>query len=197
MRHRFFTLAGSAILLAALSVRAQEPSSALNGHWSLNRQLSQDMAAKIKEAAGSQYMTGSGPGWAPPETWLPIGVKFNEHERLEVRKFLLATIPVFDNLQFELTPTEIKTIHGDAGVRIFNLSRATAGTSALSGEKVMRQARWEGQKLILESKGKESRMVETITVSTEEKRISYALHFEAKILEKNLDLNLVYDRAPG
>jgi hypothetical protein len=32
-------------------------------------------------------------------------------------------------------------------------------------------------------------------VATEQKRISYGLHFEAKILEKPLDLNLVYDRA--
>src|SRR5690348_12241134 len=143
MYRRLFTIA--AFSVAALSVRAQEPSSALNGHWSLNHQLSQDMEAKIKEAAGSQYMTGSGPGWAPPGTWLAIGVKFNEHERLEVRKFLLATMPVFDKLQFDLTPTEIKTTHGEAGVRIFNLSRPTAGTSALSGEKVTRQARWEGQ----------------------------------------------------
>jgi hypothetical protein len=31
-------------------------------------------------------------------------------------------------------------------------------------------------------------------MSTEEKRITYALHFEAKLLEKPLDLNLVYDR---
>jgi len=195
MPRPLFTLA-SLVLVSALSVSAQEPSTALNGHWSLNRELSQDMEAKIKEAAGSQYMTGSGPGWAPPETWLPIGVKFNEHERLEVRKFLLATIPVFNDLQFDLTPAEIKTTHGETGVRIFNLSRATAGTSTLTGEKVMRQARWEGQKLILDSKGKDSHMVETITVATEQKRISYALHFEAKVLEKPLDLNLVYDR-PG
>jgi hypothetical protein len=196
MSRRLATLAGSAVLLAALFARAQEPASALNGHWTLNRELSQDMEAKIKDAAGSQYMTGSGPGWAPPETWLPIGVKFDEHERLEVRRFLLATIPVFSDLHFDLTPAEIKTTHGEAGVRIFNLSRATAGTSTLTGEKVTRQARWEGQKLILDSKGKDSRMVESITVSTEEKRITYALHFEAKILEKTLDLNLVYDRAP-
>ena len=196
MHRPLVTFLGSVILLAAFSARAQEPSAALSGHWSLNHALSQDVEPRIKEAAGSQYMTGSGPGWRPPETWLPIGVKFNEGERLEVRKFLLATVPVFNDLQVEIKAAEIKTTHGESGTRIFNLSRTSAGTSALTGEKVTRQARWEGQKLILESKGKESNLTETITVATEEKRITYALRFEAKILEKPLEFSLVYDRKP-
>ena len=92
MPSRFFAFVGSVLLFLAASVQAQD-ASALKGRWSLNRELSQDIEAKIKDAAGSQYMTGSGPNWAPPETWLPIGVKFNEAERLEVRKFLLAAVP--------------------------------------------------------------------------------------------------------
>jgi hypothetical protein len=156
--------------------------------------LSQDIEGRIKDAAGSQYMSGSGPNWAPPETWLPIGVKFNENERLEVRKFLLAAVPSLNDLEFDVSPVEIKTTHGEAAVRIFNLTRASAGNSGLTGAKVMRQARWQDKQLVLESKGKDSRLTETITMSTEEKRITYALHFEAKLLEKPLDLNLVYDR---
>jgi len=180
-------------LFLAASVQAQD-ASALKGRWSLNRELSQDIEAKIKDAAGSQYMTGSGPGWAPPETWLPIGIKFNENERLEVRKFLLAAVPSLKDLEFEVSPVEVKTTHGEAAVRIFNLTRQSAGSSGLSGERVMRQAHWQGKQLVLESKGKDSHLVETITPATEEKRITYALHFEAKLLEKPLDLNLVYDR---
>lgn len=190
---RSFSLIGSVLFLSAAFVEAEDPP-VLKGRWSLNRELSQDIEGRIKDAAGSQYMTGSGPNWAPPETWLPLGVKFNEAERLEVRKFLLAAVPSLNQLEFEVSPVEIKTTHGEAAVRIFNLTRPSAGSSGLSGEKVMRQAHWQGRQLVLESKGKESRLVETITVSTEEKRITYALHFEAKLLEKPLDLNLVYDR---
>ena len=193
MSSRFFPLVGAALLFVAVAAQAQDPT-VLKGRWSLNRELSQDIEAKIKDAAGSQYMTGSGPGWAPPETWLPLGVKFNENERLEVRKFLLAAVPSLGDLEFEVSPLEIKTTHGEAAVRIFNLTRASAGSSGLSGEKVMRQARWQGKQLVLESKGKDSHLTETITLATEEKRITYALHFEAKLLEKPLDLNLVYDR---
>lgn len=193
MSSRFLAIAGSALWLATASAQAQDPSG-LKGRWTLNRELSQDIEAKIKDAAGSQYMSGSGPGWAPPETWLPIGVKFNENERLEVRRFLLAAVPSLNALEFEVSQVEIKTTHGEAAVRIFNLTRQSAGNSGLSGEKVMRQAHWQGKQLVLESKGKDSHLVETITMSTEEKRITYALHFEAKLLEKPLDLNLVYDR---
>ena len=194
MSGRFFAFVGSALLFAVSSAPAQEASS-LKGRWTLNRELSQDIEGRIKDAAGSQYMSGSGPNWAPPETWLPIGVKFNEAERLEVRKFLLAAVPSLSDLEFEVSPAEIKTTHGEAAVRIFNLTRQSAGSSGLSGEKVMRQARWQGKQLVLESRGKDSHLIETITMSTEEKRITYALHFEAKLLEKPLDLNLVYNRA--
>ncbi len=192
MSSRLLALTGSALLFAAASAQAQD--SGLKGRWTLNQELSQDIEARIKDAAGSQYMTGSGPGWAPPETWLPLGVKFNEAERLEVRKFLLAAVPSLRDLEFEVSKVEIKTTHGEAAVRIFNLTRPSAGSSGLSGEKVMRHARWQGRQLVLESKGKDSHLIETITPSTEEKRITYALHFEAKLLEKPLDLNLVYDR---
>ncbi len=194
MSNRRLTFIGSILLFAAAAAAQAQDASILKGRWTLNRELSQDIEGRIKEAAGSQYMTGSGPGWAPPETWLPIGVKFNEAERLEVRKFLLAAVPSLTELEFEVSPAEIKTTHGEAGVRIFNLTRPSAGSSGLSGEKVMRQARWQGKQLVPESKGKDSHLIETITPSTEEKRIVYALHFEAKLLEKPLDLNLVYDR---
>ena len=111
-----------------------------------------------------------------------------------MRKFLLAAVPALSDLEFEVSPVEIKTTHGETGVRIFNLTRKSAGNSGLTGEKVTRGARWQGSQLVLESKGKDSLLTETITVSTEEHRMTYALRFEAKILEKPLEISMVYDR---
>jgi hypothetical protein len=194
MTHRPLALLASALLFLAAAAGAEEAPQ-LKGRWTLNRALSQDIEARMKESAGSQYMTGSGPGWKPPETWLPIGVKFDEAERLEVRKFLLAVIPSLQHLEIEMSAAEIKTIHGEGGARIFSLVRKSAGTSALTGERVTRSATLEGRKLTLESKGKDSVLIETLTATSESKQLVYSLHFEAKILEKPLDLNLVYEPA--
>jgi hypothetical protein len=189
---------GSVLLFASLGASAAtsaEGPPAAKGVWILNRKLSGDIEGRIKDAAGSQFMTGSGPGWAPPETWLPLGVKFDDAERLEVRKFLLAVVPVLQRLEIEVSPTEVKTIHGEDGARIFSRTRKNAGSSAMTGQTVMRHATLQGAQLLLESKGKDSLLTETITVGAEGQQMTCVLHFEAKLLEKPLDLNLVYDRA--
>lgn len=183
------------LLLAATASRAEDPT-ALAGRWALNRELSGDIEAKIKEAAGSQYMAGA--SWQAADTWIPWGgTKLSEGERVEVRKLLLDGIPGLQRLQIEVSPSEIKTIHGEDGVRIFNLTRTTAGTSAVTGEKVTRQAHWQGQQLVLDSKGKESHLTEVITPVPTRRQITYALRFEAKVLDKPLELSLAYDRASG
>jgi hypothetical protein len=82
-------------------------------------------------------------------------------------------------------------------VRIFNLTRTSAGTSAVSGEKVTRHARWQGQQLVLETKGKDSLLTEMITAVPTRKQITYAVKFEAKLLEKPLELSMAYDRVSG
>jgi hypothetical protein len=182
-----------AVLLLVPSVASAEEAPSLSGVWKLNHELSGDIEGKIKAAAGSKYMSG-GPSWAT-ETWFPWGTDFSEHQRLQVRDVLLATVPALEALEIEQTAQEVKTIHGEDGVRIFNLTRASAGTSALGAEKVTRQARWQGGQLVLESKGKDSKFTEVITPVPARSQLTYAVRLEQKLLEAPLELTLVYDRA--
>src|SRR6185503_21214175 len=77
-------LVGSAVLCAMAAVAAADDAR-FSGAWKINHELSQDLAAKIAAAAGSQSMSG-GPGWARgTETWLPWGGGFSEPERVGVR----------------------------------------------------------------------------------------------------------------
>jgi hypothetical protein len=178
-------------LLASASVASAQDVSGFAGTWKLNAQLSQDIAAKIKEVAGSAQMSG-GPGWAT-ETWFPWETSFKEGERIGVREFLLATVPAFQNLEIQNSGDEVKTIHGQGGSRIFYLTRASAGTSAMSGETVKRQARLQGGQLLLESKGKEGKLNESLTLEGGS-RLAYVVHLEQKRLNDPLDVRLVYDR---
>jgi hypothetical protein len=186
-------LAGLVLLSTAGAAFAQD-APGFAGTWSINRELSQDLTAQIKAVAGSDQMAGGPSTWAT-ETWLPWKAGFGEGERLSVREFLLAAVPAFDSIEIQPGAGEIKTIHGEAGSRIFYLTRTSAGTSALSGEKVTRQARLEGPRLVLESKGKEGRFDETFTLEPGGKRLVYLIRLEQKRLKKELEARLVYDRA--
>lgn len=184
-------LAVLAVFAAAPGVVADD-APALSGAWKLNRALSQDLAAKIKDAAGPEGMSG-GPSWAT-ETWLPWGTKFSEGERVSVRDFLLATVPAFDAVEIEQDAGEVRTVHGEDASRIFYLTRLSSGTSSMGGETVKRGARIDGGQLLLESKGKDSLLRETFHL--EDGRLVYMLHLEQKRLKGPLDARLVYDRAP-
>ncbi len=186
MRARWAVLV---LLTAAGTAAAQEAS--FGGTWRLNRQLSQDLAEHIKAVAGSAQMAGGPRTWAT-ETWLPWKAGFGENERLSVRDFLLAAVPAFETIEIEQDAEEVRTIHGEAGSRRFYLKRTSAGTSAISGETVKRQARVEHGQLLLESKGKEGDFREAF--SLEGGRLVYVLHLDQKKLEKPLDARLVYDR---
>lgn len=186
MRARWAVLV---VLTAAGTAAAQEAS--FGGTWRLNRQLSQDLAEHIKAVAGSAQMAGGPRTWAT-ETWLPWKAGFGENERLSVRDFLLAAVPAFETIEIEQDAEEVRTIHGEAGLRRFYLKRTSAGTSAISGETVKRQARVEHGQLLLESKGKEGDFREAF--SLEGGRLVYTLHLDQKKLEKPLDARLVYDR---
>jgi hypothetical protein len=179
-------------LLLAFGRPAVAETPDLSGVWNLNKALSQDIAEKIKLAAGSASMSG-GVSWAT-ETWIPWTGGFSEGQRVEMREFLLATVPALQSVEIEQTADEIKTIHGETGVRTFNLKRASSGSSAMSGETVSRQARWQGTQLVLESKGKESRLVELLTLVPTRNQLTYALRLEHKLLKAPLEVSLVYDR---
>jgi hypothetical protein len=187
------TRAAAALLLLACAGRSAAESPDLSGVWTLNRGLSQDIKEKIKLAAGSASMSGS-VSWAT-ETWIPWTGGMSEGQRVEMREFLLATVPAFDQVEIEQTADEVKTIHGESGVRLFNLKRSTSGSSALGGQTVTRHARWEGTQLVLESKGKEGRFLELLTLVPSRNQLTYALRLEHKLLKAPLEVSLAYDRA--
>jgi hypothetical protein len=179
------------LLLACAGATAAQDAPTLAGTWRLNRQLSQDLSDHVKAVAGSAQMSGGPQTWAT-ETWLPWKANFSEGERLTVRDFLLAAVPAFETVEIAQGADEVRTVHGEAGLRIFNLKRTSAGTSAMSGETVKRQAKLQGGQLLLESKGKDGEFRESFTL--EGGRLVYVLHLEQKRLEKPLDARLVYDR---
>jgi hypothetical protein len=172
---------------------AQSPD--LSGTWVLNEALSQKLAEKVKAAAGSESMSGSAGFAAGVDTWIPWSGGFSEPQRMELRDFLLASAPALQNLEIVQSGDEVKTIHGEDGVRLFNLKRATSGTSAGSAETVTRTARWQETQLVLESKGKESRFLEVLTPVPTRKQLTYALRLEHKLLKEPLEVSLVYDRS--
>jgi hypothetical protein len=185
-------LAAVSLLLVSSAPAAAEPPD-FSGVWKLNPSLSQDIAEKIKAAAGSQSMSG-GVSWAT-ETWIPWSGGFHEGERVEMREFLLATVPALQTVEIEQSAQEVKTVHGEGGLRLFYLTRTSAGTSALGGATVTRQARWQGTQLVLESKGKEGRLLEVLTLVPARNQLTYALRLEHKLLKAPLEVSLVYDRA--
>jgi hypothetical protein len=184
-------LAGLVVLATAGAVAAQD-APGLSGTWTINRELSQDLAAKVKAVAGPDQMSGGPRTWAT-ETWLPWGNDFSEPERLSVREFMLGAVPAFDSLEILQGADEVKTVHGEAGSRIFNLTRASSGSSP-GGETVTRLARLDGQQLVLESKGKESRLHEVFMLEPPN-RLVYIIRLEQKRLKGPLEARLVYDRA--
>jgi hypothetical protein len=186
-------MAATVMLCAATEAAAQDPPPSFSGTWTLNRQLSQDLAAKVKDAAGPGHMAG-GPKWAE-ETWLPWGADFSEPERMEVRDMLIQAVPAFDTVEIEQGADEIKTVHGSGASRIFHVKRASSGTSALGDETVKRQARLEDGRLVLESQGKSSRFVEAFTLEGSPARLVYMLTLEQPRLKAPLQARLVYDRA--
>jgi hypothetical protein len=180
------------------SARAQDAGD-ITGVWQKNKELSQDVAAKIKEAAGPGHVVG-GPGWtAGTETWLPWGgaTRFDEGQRVELRDLLLASVPGLESIEIVQEGQEVKTIHGEDGVRLFNLARASAGTGGLSGAILTRTASWKDGQLVLESKGKEGRFTEIFTPVPARRQLTYALRLERKLLKAPLEATLVYDRAPA
>jgi hypothetical protein len=184
-------LVAVALLLGSGTVAAAEQPD-LSGVWKLNPSLSQDAAEKIKAAAGPESMSGN-LSWAT-DTWIPWAGGFSEGQRVGLRELLLAAVAALQTVEIEQGAEEVKTLHGEAGARIFNLKRASAGTSALGEETVTRQARWQGSQLVLETKGKEGRFWELLTLVPARNQLTYALRLEHKLLEAPLELSLVYDR---
>ena len=170
---------------------AAEPTD-FSGAWRINRGLSDDAAAKVKDAAGSAYVQGA-PSWAS-ETVLPWGRKFDENERLTLREVLLGAVEGLAAMEVEQTPAEIKMIYGGDALRLFYLKRTGSGSTVLTGETVTRKARWKGEQLVLESEGGKTKVVEVLTLVPSRNQLIHLLHLEMDLLKSPIDLRLVYDR---
>jgi hypothetical protein len=190
-------LAAAPALLALLALRAGTPGAAqtapdFSGEWTLNRVLSDDAAAKVKEVAGPDVMTGA--KTVGGQTFFPRASYGREVDRVNLRQFLLEAVTGLAELEIEQTAEEVKTIHGEDGVRIFSLKRESGGTGAL-GVKLVRRARFQGEQLTLESESGKTKLLEVLTLVPARKQLVHALRYEAEAFPKPLELRLVYDRA--
>ena len=178
-------------LLACSAAHAAGPTD-FSGAWKINRGLSDDAEARVKEAAGSEYVQGA-PSWAS-ETILPWGRKFDEHERVMLREVLLGAIQGLASVEVEQTPSDLKMIYGGDAVRTFYLKRAGTASAGLTGERVTRKTRWKGEQLVLESEGGKTKVVEVLTLVPSRNQLIHLLHVEMDLLKAPIDLKLVYDR---
>jgi hypothetical protein len=180
------------LLSAPLLSAAEPPPPDLAGRWVLDRPASDDLAAKVKDAAGSQYVKGA-KSWGS-ETLLPWGSD-REDERILLRDLLLDGLRVLERMEIEQTPTELRTIHGEDGLRVFYLKRKGTGTSVFTGEKLSREVRWKGNQVFLEAKSGKTKVKETLTLESQD-RLVHELHADMELFERPLALRLVYARAP-
>jgi len=182
-------------LVAVLSARgtnAQTPD--LSGEWVLNPALSDDAAAKVKEVAGPGFVTGA--KTLGGQTFFPRASYGKDVDRINLRQFLLDAVAGLSALEIEQTAAEIKTVHGEDGVRIFPFGREGTGSS-VSGAVMKRRTRWQGEQLVLESESGKTRLIELLSALPARGQLVYALRYEAEVFKKPLDLKLVYDRAPA
>src|SRR5262249_28222390 len=197
MRYPSWPIVVVAPLLVAsllLPARAAAEGADLSGRWVINRKPSDDGAAKVAEAAGPDTMTGA--ETIGGVTFLPHSSQKSEVDRVNLRQFLLDTVASLERVEIEQTADEVKTIHADDQVRIFNLTRESTGANAAGG-KLTRRASWKGQQLVLESTSGKTKLTELLPLVPTRNQLIHAIHYEAELFKKPLDLRLVYERAPS
>jgi len=165
-----------------------------SGSWTINKALSDDVKAKVADVAGPESIEGGDRtlGW---NAFLPRDYGKGV-ERVNVREFLMKAVAGLEEFEIEQSPAEVKTIHGEDAVRIFNLTRPTSGSSA-AGAIVTRRTRWQGEQLVLESESADAKLTEVLTLVPSRNQLIHALRYEAKVFKKPLELSLVYDKAPA
>jgi precorrin-2 methylase len=181
-------------LAAPLALFAQAPTPDFSGQWELNRGLSDDAAAKVKEVAGPNDVAGA--KTVGGQTFFPRASYGKDVDRVNLRQFLLEAVAGLSALEIEQTAAEIKTVHGEDGVRIFPFGREGAGLS-VEGAVLKRRTRWQGEQLVLESESGKTRLLEVLSPLPARRQLVYSLRYEAEVFKKPLEVRLVYDRAPA
>ena len=180
-----------ALVLAPAIAAGQSAPPDVSGTWVLDRASSDDIEAKVKDAAGSQYVQGA-KSWGS-ETLLPWGSD-TEDERVLLRDLLLRGLGVLERMEIEQTASELRTIHGEDGLRVFYLQRAGTGTSVFTGQKLTRQVKWKGNQVFLDAKSGKTKVKEVLTLESKD-RLVHELRAEMGLLERPLVLRLVYLRS--
>jgi hypothetical protein len=162
-----------------------------SGSWTINRSLSDDVAARVGEVAGPDLVAGAHTFGGI--TFLPRSSYGKDVDRVSLRQLLLDSVAALDHLEIEQSPDEIKLMQGEDGVRLFYLKRDSTG-SAIDGAKLTRRMRFEGEQLRLESESGKKRTIELLTLVPARSQLIHAIHYEHELLKKPLELKLVYDR---
>ena len=163
-----------------------------SGSWTINRGLSDDVAARVAEVAGADAVAGAHTFGGL--TFLPRSSYGKDVDRVSLRQLLLDSVAALEHLEIEQSPDEIKIMQGEDGVRLFYAKRDSTGAS-LDGTKLTRRMSFAGEQLKLESVSEKKRTIEVLTLVPSRSQLIHAIHYENELLKKPLELKLVYDRA--
>ena len=156
-------VAGASIgvsLYASGVARAEGPPD-FSGSWTINRSLSDDVAARVAEVAGPDAVAGAHTFGGI--TFLPRSSYGKDVDRVSLRQLLIDSVAALDHLEIEQSKDEIKVMQGEDGVRLFSTKRDSTG-AALDGSKLTRRTRFEGEQLRLESLSDKRRTIELLTL---------------------------------
>ena len=178
----------AALVLAAPADGADERPD-FSGKWTLAPKISDDIQTRIEEATGRSQVKGAG-GLG----LLPRAGAEREAERMELRRFLLDRVTLFESLEIEQSPADIKIVHGAEDVRIFYFDREHVRNDR-QGRKLRCRTRWDGPRLVIEEEGEDrTRIVDVLVLVPSRSQLVHGLRVESRTLEKPLELNLAYDK---
>jgi len=183
-------------LVLAPPAVAGEPVPNFSGLWHMNAARSDDVRAKIEEAAGGGMVASAG---GPRGDWGNIkGGEGDEVERVRLRELMLEELEqAAKSLEIAQTASEVKLMHGDAGVRIFYFGREGVRSSA-SGLKLKTSVRWHGQQLVIEEFGEDkTHIAEMYTLLPGGDQMAVSFLWESRFLHAPLKLGLIFDRDKG
>jgi hypothetical protein len=176
--------AAIAALMLALAVPAgsEDAPADFNGLWRAVHGMD-ELRAQVDEAAGTEKTVGAG-----------VTDKTKETDRVQLRSLMLSELSQAASLEIDQTPTEIKVVHGEAGVRVFYFGRDGVRIAG-NGMKLKTRLRWEGHQLVIEETGADGmRLVETYTLVPGGDRMTLALRWESRWLKAPLELALIFER---
>jgi hypothetical protein len=187
------TLLAAAVVLAAHSYAWPADPPDFSGSWRLDPARSDDVKARVEEAAGPAQASGG----TSPLTILPVPGTKASVERVEMREAMLKLVGQLDHLEIEHQPTEIKLFHGDEIARTFYFGRESFREDFM-GRKLKCRTKWKDGQLTLEEEGdKGRRRVETLTLVPSAGLLIEAVRWEDGLLKKPLEVRLVYTREPA